>query len=252
MASHRRRVPVDVDGGARPTGRTAARDGDGRKQRWAAHREARRSELVDAAVRAITVRGPGVGMDDIAAEAGVTKPVVYRYFTDKADLYVAVGQRAAGDLLTEVVGAIEAGGRPKDLLTTAVDAYLAQIERAPNLYRFVVARPFLDRAPSTDIVHDYRSLIASAVARSMGEGLRAAGLDSGGAEAWGHGVVGFVQQAGDWWIERRTMSRADLTRYVVALLWGGLLELHRQAGDDPDAGSAGGLVLLAPPAAELG
>lgn len=226
--------------------------GDGRKQRWAAHREARRNELVDAAVRAITAQGPGVGMDDIAAEAGVTKPVVYRYFTDKADLYVAVGQRAANDLLAKVVGAIEAGGPPKDLLTTAIDAYLAQIEQVPNLYRFVVARPFLDRAPRTDIVHDYRSLIAAAVARSMGEGLRAAGLDSGGAEAWGHGVVGFVQQAGDWWLERRSMSRADLTSYLVALLWGGLLELHRQAELDPASGETGGLVLLALPIADAG
>lgn len=240
MTSHRRRAEDASD------------SGDGRKQRWAAHREARRGELVEAAVRAITAQGPGVGMDDIAAEAGVTKPVVYRYFTDKADLYVAVGQRAANDLLAEVVGAIEAGGPPKDLLTTAIDAYLAQIERAPNLYRFVVARPFLDRAPSTDLVDDYRSLIATAVARSMGEGLRAAGLDSGGAEAWGHGVVGFVQQAGDWWIERRSMSRADLTSYLVALLWGGLFELHREAGLDLATGATGGLVLLAPPVADTG
>lgn len=218
--------------------------GDGRKARWAAHREARRAELVDAAVRAITTLGPGVGMDDIAAEAGVTKPVVYRYFTDKADLYVAVGQRAADDLLREVVGAIDSGGRPKDLLTRAIDVYLAQLEQAPNVYRFVVARPFLDRVSGPDVAADYRALIAAAVARSLGEGLRAAGLDSGGAEAWAHGVVGFVQQAGDWWLERRSMSRVDLTRYLVALLWGGFLELHRQAGFDPATGEGGGLVLI--------
>jgi AcrR family transcriptional regulator len=222
--------------------------GDGRKQRWAAHREARRTELVEAAVAAIERLGPGLGMDDIAAEAGVTKPVVYRYFTDKNDLYVAVGRRVATDLMNDVVAAIEAGGPPYELLRAAIDAYLSSIERQPNVYRFVVSRPFLDRAPATDLVHDYQSLIAAAVARAMGEGLRAAGLDSGGAEAWGHGIVGFVQAAGDWWLDRQSMSRTDLTTYLVALLWGGLLELHRQAGLDTATGEQGQLVLLAPPA----
>ena len=158
---------------------------DGRKQRWAAHREARRDELVDAAVAAIRRLGPATGMDDIAAEAGVTKPVVYRYFADKADLYVAVGQRAAEQLMSDVLGAIDRSNDPKAMLTAAVDAYLAQIESSPNLYLFVVTKPHAERGP--DLAHDYQSLIAAGVARSMGRALREAGLDSGGAEAWAHG-----------------------------------------------------------------
>jgi AcrR family transcriptional regulator len=230
---------------------TAARAGaavrapsDGRKQRWAAHREARRAELVDAAVAAIELHGPSTGMDDIAAAAGVTKPVVYRYFTDKADLYVAVGQQAANQLMLEVLGAIEAGGGPKAVITAAVDAYLAQIENSPNLYRFVVARPLAERGP--DVAHDYQSLIAAGVARSLGRGLRDAGLDSGGAEVWAHGIVGFVRAAGDWWLDRRTMARKDLTDYLVAVLWSGLESLNRQAGTT--VAGQGGLRLLEPDA----
>ena len=58
---------------------------DGRTTRWDAHRDQRRAELVLAAVRAIDQHGPDAGIADIAAEAGVSRPVLYRYFADKDD-----------------------------------------------------------------------------------------------------------------------------------------------------------------------
>src|SRR3954453_22878646 len=64
---------------------------DGRNTRWDSHREARRAELVEAAVAAIDEHGPSASIADIAASAGVSKPVLYRYFSDKDDLYRAVG-----------------------------------------------------------------------------------------------------------------------------------------------------------------
>ena len=56
---------------------------DGRSTRWDQHRAARRRELVEATLRAIREHGAAVGMDDIAAEAGTSKTVVYRHFTDR-------------------------------------------------------------------------------------------------------------------------------------------------------------------------
>ena len=63
---------------------------DGRDTRWAQHRLARRVELVEATLKAIRRHGAGVGMDEIAAEAGTSKTVIYRHFGDKAGLYLAV------------------------------------------------------------------------------------------------------------------------------------------------------------------
>jgi AcrR family transcriptional regulator len=51
-------------------------DTDGRKGRWAGHREQRRAELTAAAIEAIRELGPDVAMDQIAARAGVSKPVL--------------------------------------------------------------------------------------------------------------------------------------------------------------------------------
>ncbi len=39
--------------------------------------------------------GPDVDMEQVAAVAGVSKPVLYRYFADKAQLWIAVGEHVA-------------------------------------------------------------------------------------------------------------------------------------------------------------
>ena len=79
---------------------------DGRSSRWDSHRETRRAELVAAAVRAVDSGGTEVSIADIAAEAGVSKPVLYRYFADKAELHGAVGMWAARQILDAVVDAV--------------------------------------------------------------------------------------------------------------------------------------------------
>ncbi|MCU1657870.1 MAG: regulatory protein TetR, partial [Pseudonocardiales bacterium] len=76
---------------------------DGRSSRWTAHRAARREELIDAAVLAIGRHGASVGMDQIASVANTSKPVIYRYFADKNDLYRAVSLRAVGEVLATLV-----------------------------------------------------------------------------------------------------------------------------------------------------
>ena len=75
---------------------------DGRRTRWEAHRRTRREELVDAAVRAIRMHGPGVGMDEVAAEAGTSKAAVYRYFTDRGELYLAVCTQVCERLVSQL------------------------------------------------------------------------------------------------------------------------------------------------------
>src|SRR5690349_4232387 len=68
---------------------------DGRRSRWSAHREQRRAVLVEAAVQAVLRHGADADMARVAAVAGVSKPVLYRYFADKAELWLAVGEHVA-------------------------------------------------------------------------------------------------------------------------------------------------------------
>ncbi|KAA2264090.1 TetR/AcrR family transcriptional regulator [Solihabitans fulvus] len=209
---------------------------DARRERWRGHRETRRAEFVEATIRAIGKHGPDVGMDEIAAEAGVSKPVLYRHFTDKSDLYVAVGQRGTEMLMERMGPALADDGPLLARISGAVDAYLITIEEQPDLYRFVVRRSFTDRPVEQDVVTEDKELIAAALARLLGDYLRAFELDSGGAEPWAHAVVGMVQNAGDWWLERQSMSRQSLRDYLAKIIWHAIDGLLRAGGIeiDPD------------------
>jgi AcrR family transcriptional regulator len=67
-------------------------------------RAERRQQILDAATRAFARAGfTATGLDDISAEAGVTRVLLYRHFDSKADLYQAVLDRAC-HRLEESVG----------------------------------------------------------------------------------------------------------------------------------------------------
>lgn len=230
--------------GSQSSAVTAGPSGHGRTERWRGHRAARRAELVEAAVEAIRAHGPGVGMEEIAAQAGVSKPILYRHFTDRADLWLAVGQWVTDVLLTAMSAELLVDRAPREMIGAVVDTYLALIEEDTEIYRFVVHGSFADRGMSSDLVHAHMELMASEVARVLGDRLRAAGVDSGGAEPWAHGIVGMVQAAADWWIDRRSMSRAALVDYLTAMIFSGVEGLF--AGTLP-AEQGGGLRLLPRP-----
>jgi AcrR family transcriptional regulator len=202
-----------------------ARDGrDGRDARWEGHRETRRSELVDATVRAIRRHGPGVGMDDIAAEAGTSKTVVYRHFDDRAGLYRAVVARIESRVVGSVAGALSGG--PADsgtdlqpLIASTVEAYLALVESDPDLYRFVIARPLVDRPLPDDPVEGTVSHVTQMLAGVLESAL------STPEHAWvlATALVGSVQAVADDWLASPDRApRAELVAMLTALAWNGL------------------------------
>ncbi len=192
---------------------------DRRASRWDAHRATRRAQLTDAAILAIRAHGAGVGMDDVAAQAGTSKTVVYRHFGDRTELYVAVCARVAEVLLGQVRAAMDGARDPHTQTAAGIEAYLRLIEHDPEVYRFVVHRPLVDRSLDADPVADLVSLIgdqaAAVIAARTG--------DSVAAIPWGHGIVGMVRSAADNWLARPTgMTRADLAAHLTELAWAGL------------------------------
>jgi AcrR family transcriptional regulator len=195
---------------------------DGRRDRWRAHREVRRGELIAAVIAAVAERGAAVGMDDIAAASGVAKPVFYRYFTDKSDLFLAVGRAVAESVVTQTMAAIDRAASPRAKLEAGIDAYVATIEANPELYRFVAAHRVTGRSAAGDLIGDYASVVGLHASRVIGDFMREAGMDSGVADPWGFGIVGLVRSATDRWLEQPTMSRAALVTYLTDLVWPGL------------------------------
>lgn len=187
---------------------------DGRAARWEGHNAQRRSELVAGAVLAIREHGPNVGMDEIAAQLGTSKTVLYRHFGDKAGLYQAV-VASVHDFILRKLPLDETEGRdPTELVSRIADAYLMVVERDRNLYFFVSSRP-TGETPTDDPVLSITTRIGNELAEAIGAWLRNRGLDDDPANIWAHGAVGYIWAVADRWIVTNLRrSRADVVAHI--------------------------------------
>jgi AcrR family transcriptional regulator len=198
---------------------------DGRRARWVEHRRARRGELVAAAVEAVRRAGPDFAVDDVARSAGVSKTVIYRYFSDKDELVDAVLEAISGGVLLPSLLGEMAVVRNDDVasLRAVIAAFVRLVEEEPALYRFAYAHA--GRSGRADLVAATEREVAEAMGRMMGERLSAAGRDPAPAMTWAYGVVGMVQLATHWWSAHRGLTAAELVDQLTALAAGGLVAL---------------------------
>jgi AcrR family transcriptional regulator len=196
---------------------------DRRDSRWDEHRAQRRIQLVDATLAAVGKHGARVGMDEIAAEAGTSKTVVYRHFADRGELHLAVCNRVAEQLLPKLRAAMDSSDQPRAKLAAAIETYLAFLEADPELYRFVVHPEGHSVSQTGDPIGNLSQLVGDQAAALLADALRAAGRDPAAAQPWGHGVVGLVRSAADWWLQAdRPMLRNELAAHLTDLAWAGL------------------------------
>lgn len=198
--------------------------------RWQQHNAERRAELVDATLRAIRRHGPGVGMDDIAAEAHTSKTVVYRHFSDRAGLYSAVAEKVGRRIGRTLSAAIDPDAETADdfaapvlsdlkqVLTAVIDTYLALTEADPEVYRFVVRPPAVEGPVAEQQVHGITEhavgILADWLAGAVGERR---------ARVWSIAIVGSVHACADRWLAGEApMPRAELVGLLVELNWSGL------------------------------
>jgi AcrR family transcriptional regulator len=207
---------------ATETAATRRRDSERARQR-----ERRREELLDVADQVIQRRGVGVSMDEIASEAGITKPVLYRHFGDKEGLHEALTARYVDELADALKPAVDSTD-PRTRLALTIDAYLSYVEREPARYRFLLHAG--EQARTAPLVADFRRRHIADCAFTAVENLRSAGLDPGFAEPWAQCVIGMVRAAGSSWLETRSLPRAQLVEYLTTILWDGFSSLRASAG----------------------
>jgi AcrR family transcriptional regulator len=191
-------------------------------------RTLRREAFLDAADDAIRRGGPGVTMADVAAAAGVTKPVLYRYVADKGDLVQALAVRYAARLealLEEGTAAPD----PRQMILRTIDAYLTFIESEPEIYGFLVHHAPTQSPGLAEHLERFTAQLADRISGIVATELEAAGKDTSGAGAFAHGIVGMVQSAGEWWLsgmrEPGALAREQLVGHLTRLLWTGLAGL---------------------------
>jgi len=238
---------------------------DGRSTRWADHREARRAEFVRIARRTVHHHGPDVSMEEIAAAAGTSKSIVYRYFTDKTGLQIAVAEAVVLQIQGALEGVLRVAPTPRDGLRAMVAVYLEMIESSPHVYAFVTRDGSVESGgPLGHFLDSVTALVAAPFARGLTQeqpdGRRTARRPDDAhapetvdpaadaarvalAEVWAAGAVGFVRGAGEWWLAHRdqpgALDRETVTAQVAAWLWAGPVGLlardRSRSTDGPDA-----------------
>jgi AcrR family transcriptional regulator len=193
---------------------------DGRDTRWQEHRVERRRALVDSALRAIRTHGSGVTVEEIAVSAGTSKTVLYRYFVDRAGLYLAVADKVASNILTQVrpmFTSLRSGG-VEDMVRGLAQAYVGLVDRDPEIYLFVMNRPPGLPAGGGDPATGIADRIAIELAEAVREEQHTKGTTGGIVEPLAFGIVGFIRAATGQWLAagaRATTTPDDLVDLIT-------------------------------------
>ncbi|QKV97614.1 TetR/AcrR family transcriptional regulator [Streptomyces sp. NA02950] len=180
----------------------------------------RREQLLDIGRTLFAERGfGGTSVEEIAAKAGVSKPVVYEHFGGKEGLYAVVVDREMRQLLDMVTGALTAG-HPRELLEQAAFALLDYIEAYTDGFRILVRDSPV--AQSTGTFASLISDIATQVEDILGLEFKARGFDAKLAPLYAQALVGMVALTGQWWLDVRKPKKAEVAAHLVNLAWHGL------------------------------
>lgn len=164
-------------------------------------------------------------VEEIAASAAVSKPVVYEHFGGKEGLYAVVVDREIRTLLHTVESALT-GGHPRELLEQAACALLDYVDASTSGFRILVRD-----APVSQSTGSFASLIsdiATRVEHILGVEFSERGFDPRLAPMYAQMLVGMVALTGQWWLEVRHPEKEEVAAHLVNLAWNGLdgLEAH--------------------------
>ncbi|MFI2348338.1 TetR/AcrR family transcriptional regulator [Streptomyces sp. NPDC019443] len=186
----------------------------------------RREQLLDIGRTLFAEKGfEGTSVEEIAAKAGVSKPVVYEHFGGKEGLYAVVVDREMRQLLDMVTSALTAG-HPRELLEQAAFALLDYIERYTDGFRILVRDSPV--AQSTGTFASLISDIATQVEDILGLEFKARGFDPKLAPLYAQALVGMVALTGQWWVDARRPKKAEVAAHLVNLAWHGLDGLEQK------------------------
>lgn len=185
----------------------------------------RREQLLTVARQVFARRGfHETSMNDVAKDAGVTKPVLYQHFASKRELYRAVLEDVGQRLQTNVIEAAALATSPRQQVETGLTAYLDFVESDPEGFRVLFTGASREDEEWAGIADGVERSVANGIASLIA----VEGMSEAHRQALARGVVGMAEGMVRFWKNETDLEldQAELVRDLVTLAWAGLRGLE--------------------------
>lgn len=165
-----------------------------------------------------------VTMDGVAAAVGVTKPLLYNYFGNKEQLYLACLERAGDGLVATVVEAVAQTNEPAEALRAGLRAFFEFVDEDRSAWAVLFDETLPAGGEIADEVAGYRTRLRDLVSVSMLEQIAPEHRDRARTEveALSTAVMGAAESLVRWWLQNNDMSAAEVAELLISTVEPGL------------------------------
>jgi len=196
-------------------------------------------QTLEAAHLLFAERGyASVTMDEIAAAIGVTKPLLYNYFGNKEQLYIACMERAGDSLIQTIAGAVSETANPGDALGAGVRAFFSFLDTDRSAWAVLFDETLPHGGEVFDRVASYRGQIVDLVSASLLAQMpmrrrEAAKVE---VEALSTALLGAAEGLARWWLRTEAISAEEAAELLVSTVEPGLRDRTTPTSNSPQGG----------------
>lgn len=188
-------------------------------------RAEREQQVLDIAHARFAAHGyAAVTMEDVAAAAGVTKPLLYAYFGNKERLYLACMEPAGEAMVATVTDAVAAADGPADALRRGLRAFFAFVDEDRDAWRVLFDETLPAGGEIAERVAEYRErmlgFIAQTLLTRLPESRRARYATE--IEAISTALFGATEALARWWLRTGAIPAAEAAELLIATVEPGL------------------------------
>ena len=190
-------------------------------------REDRMEQMLDTAHRLFAERGyAAVTMDEIAAAVGITKPLIYNYFGNKEQLYIACMERSGDALVEAISNAIAGASDPSQAFEAGVRAFFDFLDTDRAAWAVLFDETLPHGGEVIERVSFYRRQLRDFAAQStlagMPEKVRQQEPVRIEVEAASAAVLGASEAVARWWLATGEITAAEAADLLIATVQPGL------------------------------